>query len=118
MEMQGCRPGEKPERGVRNAGRRLQLVEGQRGVFIEIDGRCVFELDFRTSSRARDQIEAGLEWEIGHRGLPDCVFLSSRDAHIAFNVADANNLRVGFDLPGRGLCRRLRDYGGRPMRGW
>ncbi len=92
LDVEGDGTGEEREFGVGNAVGGAEVVEGEDGVFGEIDGGGVFEFDLG-SAGAGDEIEAGRERKIGCDLLPGFSFVEAAgDADVTLNVADADDL--------------------------
>ena len=109
MHIKGRGAGEQRDVSVGNAVGSAEFVEGEDGVIGEIDSRGIFELNLR-AALAGDETVAGFERQIGYGLLPTGGILAllvqllvgefaARDAHIALDVAEADNLGIG----GRGV---------------
>ena len=67
--------------------------------FLQVEGRSVFQLDIRAPLPGH-QAKAGFQRQIGNCLLP-CfagrlfVLLASRNAHIALDITEADDLRIG-----------------------
>ena len=92
--------GKQPEIGIGRAAGGVQIVEGKDGVFCQIQSRIILKLDL-CASCARYQAKASFQRKIGNCFLPDgarglFIVLAAGNAHIAFHIADANNLGIGL----------------------
>lgn len=77
-----------------------EVSERECGVGCEVEGGVVLELDFSATVRAGGEGEAGLEWDVRGGLLPGVagellVLFAAGDADVAFDEAEANDLRIG-----------------------
>ena len=97
-ERQGA--GKQGDLGVGNAAGGVQVVEGENRVLSQVNCGSIFKLDLYAAFVAGGQAEAGFEGQIGNRLLP-CfagglfVLLATRNADIALDITDADDLRIG-----------------------
>ena len=79
----------------------MQVVEGENRVFVQVDGRSIFKFDLCAATFPGDQAETGFDGQIGNCFFPlahDLLSagLAALDAHVAFHVADPDDLGKGL----------------------